>query len=367
MGTMTVRERMLGVLRGQEHDRVPFAQYVLSKRFCESFPLREEVTAELGPDSVGFIRLVGIFRHEAPNCRWEWETIQHDGREAVKSTIITPKGSLSEIRLLDPLLHSTAAASHYVKSPEDYEIMKFILQDSHVVADLDDFHDAVQSLGDSGLPYCYLPRTPYQQLWIEWVGIEDLAYHLAEYEDLMESVIDLMRQHNRKTYECVCQIVQETEIPYLVFGENLTAPMIGDYYFRKYSLPAYQEFGDMLAETGVHVPVFAHTDGWLKPLWDAFDEARLDGFESLSPPPDNDTSVADVLNRWPDKKMLVNFPSPAHLFEPDEIYATAMTILEEGQRRGQLQIQISEDIPPGIWRKSYPHIIRAIQDFGAAC
>ncbi len=364
---MTVKDRMLAVLQGREHDRVPFAQYVASGRFCQSFPLRNEVVETLGADNVGFIRLVGIFNFHTPNCRWEKDDLTHNGRQALRHTIITPKGSLNEIRLHETALHSTAAATHFVKSLDDYEALLAYLRDIHVVKDLRDFSGAVADLGNYGLTMCYLPRSPYQQLWIEWVDMRDLAVHLAEAPDLMHEVITEIQRVNTRVFRIICEIINEAPIPYLVFGDNLTAPMIGDANFRAYNVPAYNELVGMIEETGVKVPVLVHTDGYLKPLWQAIGETRISGLESLSPPPDNDTSVAEALSRWPHMRFLVNFPSPAHLFPPEDIYATATRILEDGARRGKIQIQISEDVPPGIWRKSYPPIVKAIQDFGPAC
>jgi len=43
----------------------------------------------------------------------------------------------------------------------------------------------------------------------------------------------------------------------------------------------------------------------------------------------------------------------------------ARQILDEGGHSGRLQMQISENVPPGIWRKSFPQIVAAIRDFGA--
>jgi hypothetical protein len=41
-----------------------------------------------------------------------------------------------------------------------------------------------------------------------------------------------------------------------------------------------------------------------------------------------------------------------------------MEILSEAGHTGRLQIQISENVPPGVWRTSYPEIVRAIRNFG---
>jgi hypothetical protein len=367
MASQTLKEKMLAVLHGREHENVPFAQYVLSQYHCQSFPKKQELWDTFGPDAVGQIRLSSAIGFKTPNCRFENEKITYDGREAFRNTLITPIGNLDEIRLYEPSMMSTAAATHYVKTEEDYKTLLYYLRDIEVIEWLEDFYKATEELGDYGLAHCCMPRTPYQAMWIQWVGMQDLAVHLAMVPDLMEEVLGMIDDVNTRAYHIVAKAIQHAPIPYLVVGDNLTAPMIGDRYFRKYNLPAYNRLVDILAETGIHCPVFVHTDGYLKALWEAFDEARIDGLESLSPPPDNDTSVATASARWPQMRFLVNFPSPAHWLEPDEIYDVAMNILQEGGRRGKLQIQISEDIAQGIWRKSYPQILKAIKDFGKPC
>jgi len=46
------------------------------------------------------------------------------------------------------------------------------------------------------------------------------------------------------------------------------------------------------------------------------------------------------------------------------IRATAEGLLAEGGSTGRLQIQISENVPPGRWKVSYPEIVKAIETFG---
>jgi uncharacterized membrane protein len=63
-------------------------------------------------------------------------------------------------------------------------------------------------------------------------------------------------------------------------------------------------------------------------------------------------------------RVAINFPSSVHLRTPKQVYAAAREILEQGGRSGRLQIQISENMPPGAWRRSFPEIARAVEDFG---
>ena len=60
----------------------------------------------------------------------------------------------------------------------------------------------------------------------------------------------------------------------------------------------------------------------------------------------------------------VNYPSSVHLASPEAVYERAAEILQGAGHTRRLQIQISENVPPGMWRRSYPEIVRAIRDFG---
>lgn len=51
---------------------------------------------------------------------------------------------------------------------------------------------------------------------------------------------------------------------------------------------------------------------------------------------------------------------------PETTYRHTTGMLEEAGRTGRLRMQISEDVPPGGWRKSFPQIVRAIRDFPLA-
>ena len=121
----------------------------------------------------------------------------------------------------------------------------------------------------------------------------------------------------------------------------------------------------MLAERNKNVIIAVHMDGDLKPLWKAISESPVRLLDSFSPYPDNDTTVADAVKLWPEMRICLNFPSSIHLAEPKVIYETAYEILEQGGNTGRLQIQISENMPPSAWRRSYPQIVKAINDFGA--
>lgn len=361
MNTMRVCDRMLAVVQHREHDRVPFVQ------LSNLFNTDQEVWELFGREKVGLLYWTPIYQFETPHCHVETENIIRNGKKALHRTLFTPEGAIHEERLWEPTYGTTSVAEHYIKEPDEYRILMAYFRDIIVRDNIPLFRENHHALQDMGLPHAVVPPSPYQQLWIQWVGIEELVPHMVEYPDLMAEVIALMSDVQRRVFDVACKAVREAPVPYIVFSDNITAPMVGETYFRRYCMPAYRELAEMLDETGKDVPVFVHMDGYLSALWDAIGESRVRGLDSMSPPPDNDTPVSEAVARWPEMRLFVNFPSSMHLESPETIYSTALEILEQGGRQGRLQLQISENVPPGVWQRSYPHIMRAIEDFGPAC
>jgi len=350
---MTMRERMLAVVEGRPHDRVPFVMY-------QGMEPTEEVYALVGRQGIGLLPWVGVHRTESPNCRFETEKITRRGLRGIRTTLHTPEGRLTQERFYTPAFGETASPATYkqfVKEPKDYRILQAYFRDVRVHPDREALDKALADLGDAGIPHVAVGRTPYQALWVEWVLLEDLAYHLADAPGVVEETMALMGDVLRQQF----RVAAASAAPYVCIPDNITAPAIGVRYFEKYAVPYYNELAAMLDGR----PVYVHMDGDLKPLWPAIGRSAVRGLDSMSPPPDNDTSVAEALGLWPAMRVAINFPSSVHLRPAKEVYATAREILAQGGHSGRLQIQISENLPPGAWRKSLPEIARAIEDFAA--
>jgi len=352
---MTNRERILAVIEGRELDRVPFVSY------CGVAAPDAEVWDHIGRDNMGLLQWSAVHGLVSPNCRTESEQVEINGRRGLRSTLITPAGALTEERLYEPTYNTTAAHKHYVTDVANYHILLSYLRDTTARMNVDGYLAADKALGDDGIPMAAVMRTPYQQLWIQWVSLEDLALHLVDEPDLMADVIGELTRLELEVFGAVHEAAKLVPMRFVDIPDNITAPTIGERYFRQYCLPLYQRFAEMLAEHDIMM--FSHMDGDLKPLWSAIGESGLRGIDSFSPPPDNDTSPAQALAMWPEMRLFMNFPSSVHIAAPQRIYDVTMDILQQAGSSGRLQIQISENVPPGAWRTSYPQIVRAIHDF----
>ena len=352
MPEQTMRERIRAVVRGEKPDLVPFVQY------DGNAAPNEEIWSVVGRQNMGILRWTRLHKIEHPGCRTHTAPLEYQGKRGLQTTIETPRGIMTEERYYEPTYNTAWIKEHFVKDPEDYEMLIAYMEDAVVVEDLEPFQRACAELSDQGLPLVAVERTPYQQLWVQWVCIEDLALHMVDCPERVEACIEMLARQEREIF----QIVARTEVEFVDFPDNITAPVIGEKNFRKYCVPLYDELAGMLSERDV--PVFVHMDGDLKPLWQAIGESGVRGIDSLSPPPDNDTSAGEVVSMWPQTRVWVNFPSSVHLKTPEGIYDQAGEILEQAGHTGRLQIQISENVPPGGWKKSFPEIVRAIRDFG---
>lgn len=357
MTRMTMRERMMAVLQGRAHDRVPFVQYE------DVGAPDEEIWAAIGRDNMGIARWSSAHKIETPHCRIVSEEFPWRDFQGTRRTLYTPAGQLTEERVREKTTGGDSFKEHFIKEPADYHIFLSYLRDIHVLPDLERYTRDLKEVGDDGIPMVAVDRTPFQHLWILWVALPDLCMHLADYPDLLNEVITQLTVIERRIFATVLQVHKQVPIPFVDVPDNISAAPIGPRFFDRYCLPLYQELSDMLAAEGV--PVLVHMDGDLKPLWHAIGESRIGGIDSLTPPPSNDTSAAQAHALWPWMRLWLNFPSVIHHFGPEAVYQQTRQILAEAGHSGLLQIQISENIPVGAWRTSYPAIVRAIQDFGA--
>jgi hypothetical protein len=325
-------------------------------QYDELLPTKE-LQQLVGRDNVGLIRWTSLWRFEHDKCRIITEEFEENGIRGEKRTMVTPRGNLTNTRHFEPIFNSAATHEHYVKEPDDYDILDAWLDDITVIFDPSNHINNENELGDDGLGMVALPRTAWQQLWVEWVDIMDLSYHFSENEERVCRTMEKMNNIMRQTFDCVCQYQ-----PLLVdFPDNITASMIGPDKFERFCLPFYVELTERVRKT--ETKVVCHMDGDLKPLWNLIAKSGLNGLDSFSPKPDNDTGVDDALRLWPDKFLMMNFPSSVHITSPDNIRNVTREILRQGGNSGKLQIQLSENVPPSVWRQTIPIIIDEILAF----
>jgi len=247
---LTPRERMLALVQERELDRVPFVVY-------NGVLPTDEVIAHLGAERVGRLIWCRVHRVEHPHCHFDFEEYFVGESKWRRNTLHTPGGVLTEERAYEPTYGTSSIRKHYVQEAQDYKALWALLEDSIILENHAQYHADQATLGDYGLPLVAVERTPYQQLWVQWVGLDNLSWHLADCPERVARTVEMLRQRERR----VMEIAARSPAPFIDFPDNITAPTIGLRRFQEYCVPLYDELADMIAKiAGIEI-VKKHVPG----------------------------------------------------------------------------------------------------------
>jgi uroporphyrinogen-III decarboxylase len=195
---------------------------------------------------------------------------------------------------------------HILKESGDYKAFEFILNNSELIPLYDSIREKQEEMGDIGFVVPMMSRSPFQQILINCVGEIPLFQMLHDspgYVDKLLTVLD-------ERYQEDIQSLAGLDWPYVEFDDNLDGTMTNPHLFKKYSLPLYQKYTDLLHAQGKKVG--SHTDGNIKPLLGLLVESGLDVCESFTPAPVTDCTFSKALDAWSDKGPIIwgGIPSP---------------------------------------------------------
>jgi hypothetical protein len=347
---MTIRERILAAMRWQEPDRVPLTVYdwMLPRGLAER-TLRAAgvgLIVRLPPHRVEY-RQVDILSREY------WER----GRKFIRRTIRTPVGEVSQLLEPDSAYEtSNWIHEHFIKGPEDYRVMEFYVQDPVYRDNADAIREAQRRLGEDGIVFVRVAKSPIQEILYQMTGIEQFAVDFHEHRDR----IDSLHARMAKRYEDLYAFAAESPAEILQLGDNISADVVGVERFRTYLMPEYVKLKKVLAGTGKLLAV--HMDGRLKGLVKDIAAAEFDIMEAMTPPPMGDVSVAEARQAWPDKALWINFTSSVHIEPPAAIEAHTRQLLAEAGGKKGFAISVTEDAPVEALERSLAVIARVLSE-----
>ncbi len=348
---MDVRERLLAALTWQEPDRVPLTIY-------ENLFLRGRAERLLRDSGVGLImrRPVHLVEHRQVEftSREYWE----GGRKRIRRTIHTPVGEVWQT--LEPegaYDSSNWIMEHFIKGPEDYRVMEFVIRDAAYRDNFDSIREAQRRLGGDGLVYINLGKAPIQEMLYKMMGMERFALDFHFERDLFDSLHSALL----KRYEELYDFAAESPVEVILLTDNITSDVIGQERYRDYCAPIYARLRQRLLGTGKLVGV--HMDGRLQSLAKEIAGSEFDIVEAFTPPPMGDVSVRDARKQWPDKALWLNFTSCIHVETAVVIEGHTRQLCEEaGSKRG-FAIGVTEDAPIEALENSLGVISRVLSEF----
>jgi hypothetical protein len=342
---MTRRERLLAATRKQRADRLPFFHYW---RHCQTgWAERECRNRGMG---MNWVRPPYVEKLHGVDVTEKRAVIS--GRPIIRRTYSTPVGSAYEDEYREPGVgqwHANRSwrgsvpwiTDRLIKTPDDYKVVKYVVEHTEYVADYFPIEQAMDWLGEEGVVLDGLPHSPMQMLMIDWVGSEGgrFFYHHADHPELVEDLCRAISKSREPLYE----IAAKSPAPIALCGDNIDGVLVNPKLFQKHFMPEYEKQASVLHAQGKLMAV--HMDGRLNVLKGLIPKTPIDIIEALHPPPMGDLPIAEALALWPEKALWLGFPGSIYALGPEATKEFALSFLREIGSGERLAIAMSTENP----------------------
>jgi len=364
---MTARERILTCLAGEEPDKIPVCVYggmtwsggdmvSFDEPWTRRLMKRGMCLNSFASPHKPVFGTMGLDRH-LENVKYTEITSVEKGISKIRRIFETPVGTISEVLRESPTegVPFGAKDEFLVKERSDWRVINYIFKGmlNKMAPNYDEFKRVEEELGDAGITFAYIGRTPYQRAWIDLATLERTLIDFDEKPEEIQEYIEIQRQlHTR-----IAEIAAESPALFIDIMDHptdITPPK----YYREYCIPFYEIYSKALDGTGKVLGI--HSDGRFGHLKKEFADSSFKVIESYTVPPVGDVSLTEAKSLWPDKMLFVNCPPHLYFVEYEEIRKGYESLADEwGSKKG---ILIENSEPP--LAKGEMHLSAALDALG---
>lgn len=334
-------ERVRNALNGEPTDRIPFTVYWLM------FP-RGRTERLLRNRGVTVIERVPLYRIEYTHVEILTREYHENGRLYRRREYKTPKGNVSSLFTMESANNTSWwQREYFIKTPDDYRVIEFIFKDMVYRENFIDFSLAVKRWDGDGYVMGNTEYSPMNMLIYDILGLERFSIDLADNEDSLLSLYDLIRKKQHDMFG----LCAKSPAKVINYCGNISQEICGISRFEQYYLPCLNEFADVMHEAGKLAS--CHYDAKMSSLTNSVALSGTDIIEAFTPFPTGDLSVGQARQAWKDKILWINFPSSLHI-EPAEIIEEELgKIIREAGSANRFLIGITEDVPENFRSTSF--------------
>jgi hypothetical protein len=334
------------ILQGERITHVPFI--IWDNKLPD-----ESVTRKLLELGACIIVKSSVYETRLASIPAEVETWRdEDGRLYRKTRYLTPEGELWDTSVV--FSGSSWHCEPVFRSARDYEAVYALISDFQYQPNFETFLDDDARFGGQGLARPATEKSPFFEILYDYMGVMNFAAEWSERRHLVVKMYELLLESRRRRLE----IVSRSPAPFVIVDGNIDMSIVGWERFEVFYLPVWFEAAEWLAGAGKSTGL--HLDGNNRALADPVARLPIPIIESFTPPPDCDLTIAEALRLWPDKTLLVNFPSSLHLAEEADFRRAAAGVLSEAYGSGRTAVGVVEDLP----RNDYlPLLAQLVRDF----
>lgn len=225
------------------------------------------------------------------------------GNRQIANVIETPVGTVSQIVERTESTWAGKIAKEWVTSEEDLKVWMWIEATSEWGWNQEHFERTKAEWGRLGAPCIFMPRISMQNLYIDLMGVEQTVYALYDYPDTIDEYFKALRASHLRLIE----IINQSPINIINFGDNIHSGTLSPAYFEKYVLEEYQIRCNKLHEAGKFV--YSHFDGDNRGLTKYYQQTGLDGVEAITPVPQGDITLEEAKEGLGDLFMIDGLPA----------------------------------------------------------
>jgi len=350
---MNIRERIMCVLNRSRPDMIPWTIYP------ELMP-RGSIEREIRNKGCGLTVEASPYIEVISNMKVMEEKIWKNNRRVIKRTYITPVGSVSEKKTVETEYYKSSDwfSERIIKSPSDYPVVEFIINNTTYHPNYDVFLKLERFLGNDGIVRARVDYPPLLKLIIEYMGIERFSLDLYDHPEEVEKLLKCMEKKQDQMY----RVAADAPVKIIRCASNLTSELVSPAWFEKYLLPFYNKQASLLHSK--NKLYMAHFDGKLKSLANLIAKTDIDVIEAFTPPPMGDLSLREARKMWKNKVIWANFPSSVCWGGEVKITQYLRDLLREIAPGDNFLLEFSEDIPYKIWGKTLKTIASAMLKYG---
>ena len=293
--TMTLRERILAVYRGQTPDVVPY-MLDLSHWFYHKNRLPWDLSKSYDQpevDLIAYHRRVGAGFY-MPNLGAFYTAPYGADVQAITTKVMhgdipeivwrleTPLGAIERRRIWEETSYSWAITRYGVQSEQDLRVLGYALASRTFSPLWERYHQWDQLVGDGGIVYLSAGYSAMGQLLHYWLGVSGTVYATSDWPGTLREIVDQINDNNLKLIDLLAQSPADV----IIMGDNFSSDMQPPRFFRRWSQSYYTEAVRRLHAAGKCVAV--HIDGRLRGAIGMIRDTGADCGDAITPQPMGD-------------------------------------------------------------------------------
>jgi len=343
---MKIRERMELFFSKEKSDAIPYTIYNYEADRLLDNPVMQKMLS----NGLGVTYFVPSTWDNCPVVEYKEDYYTENNNNIRRVTMHTDKGDLY------CTYENGWNKKFYLETKEDYQLMTYIIKNTQPMQNYKYFNDFAKNLPEYTIPLVAMGRSPMQVINVDFVGLENFAYHLYDFEDELLELYDALYQK----YKITAELIAEGPGRYVSVLDNFTAETIGPDRYKSFLVPVYEDVFKQIKESGKVIGT--HYDGKLFSCKEHIKTAPQDIIESLTEPPEGDMTLDVCRKSWPDKLFWSNFNVGRYNLPEDELRQSVYEYVLRGTNDGtKFAVEVSEHLPKN-WEVSMPIVLDTLNN-----